>query len=150
MRVLVVVEDDPDLALLIEITLSGDPRIEMFGGASTALAAIELAREGQPSLIVLDHFINGDIMGLEAAPMLKAVAPEAKILLFTSHPLEVEADREPAIDAFLRKSNITELLPTARRLLGLDPRTGAPTAPGSISGATTARGDATASRSVKA
>ena len=124
MRVLVVVEDDTDMALLIEITLGGDRRIEMFGGASTALEAVELAREGQPNLIVLDHFINGDIMGLQAAPMLRAVAPQAKILLFTSHPLEVEADREPAIDAFLLKSNITELLPTALRLLDLAPSTG--------------------------
>lgn len=120
MRVLVVVEDDPGMRVLIEETLSDDPRLEISDEAGTVREAIDHARAGQPELIILDHYLEGDIMGLEAAPMLKEAAPKSKIMLFTSHNLEVEAAREPAIDAFLLKRDLDQLLPTARRLVGLD------------------------------
>jgi DNA-binding NarL/FixJ family response regulator len=123
-KVLVVVEDNSDMVALIEVNLATEPRLELVGRATTALEAIELAREEQPSLIILDHFIDGETMGLQAAPLLKAVAPTAKILLFTSHPLEVEAAREPTVDAFLRKAKINELLPMVSRLLDLAPTIG--------------------------
>lgn len=122
MKVLVVVEDDTDMRLLIELTLGADERLDIVGGCSTAAEAIEAARASQPDLIILDHFIEGDIMGLHAAPALKAVAPRAAILLFTSHDLEIEAKREPAIDRFLLKRNIAELMPTVHDMLGLTPR----------------------------
>ncbi len=120
-RVLLVVEDDLDMRLLIRVTLGADPRLESCGETSTATEAIALARDTGPGLVVLDHFIDGDIMGLQAAPMIKAVAPEARIILFTSHDLSSEARREPAIDAYLRKNDLGELLPTAQRLVGLEP-----------------------------
>lgn len=120
-KVLVVVEDDVDMQLLITITLQSDGRLELCGAATTAEEAVRLARESQPDLVILDHFIQGEVMGLQAAPMIKQVAPAAKILLFTSHDLATEASRESAIDAFLQKSYLPNLLPTAQRLLGLDP-----------------------------
>lgn len=122
MKVLVVVEDDRDMQMLIELTLGGDARLHVSGCASTAEDAIRLAREMQPQLVILDHFIDGEVMGLQAAPAIKDVAPDASILLFTSHDLVVEASREPAIDEFLLKRDIAELMPTVHRLLGLTPR----------------------------
>lgn len=121
MKVLVVVEDDRDMQLLIELTLQLDSRLEISGCAASAAEAIELARTMQPQLVVLDHFIDGDVMGLEAAPLIKDAAPDARVLLFTSHDLEVEASREPAIDEFLLKRDISELMPTVQRMLGLEP-----------------------------
>lgn len=118
-RVLVVVEDEADIRWLIRITLESDPRIELFGEAASATDAIELARAADPGLIVLDHSIEGDIMGLQAAPLLKQVAPHAKILMFTAYDLRAEAAREPAIDEFLLKTNLDQLLPTVQRLLDL-------------------------------
>jgi DNA-binding NarL/FixJ family response regulator len=120
-RVLVVVEDEIDIRLLIRMTLMDDPRIELFGEAASAREAIELARSVAPGLIVLDHSIEGDIMGLDAAPLLKEAAPNAKILLFTAFDLRREAAAEPAIDAFLSKSQMEKLLPTVQSLLGLPP-----------------------------
>jgi DNA-binding NarL/FixJ family response regulator len=118
---LVLVEDDPDYRLLIRVTLGADPRFEMSGEAPTVEDGIELAREAHPDLIILDHNLEGKMMGLSAAPELKAAAPESKILLFTAYDLEAEARREPAVDAYLRKDEIGKLLPTAQRLLGLEP-----------------------------
>lgn len=121
MRVLVVVEDDRDMRTLIELTLAGDERLDIKGEAATAEEAVAVAREADPELIILDHFIEGTVMGLQAAPLLKDVVPDAKILLFTSHDLRTEARREPAIDEYLQKTHLHELLPTAQRMLGLKP-----------------------------
>ena len=121
MKVLVLVEDDADMRRLIRFTLSTDPRIQVVGEAATAEQAVEVARQAQPDLVVLDHFIDGHVMGLEAAPLVKQVAPEARILLFTSHDLATDAEREPAVDAYLGKARRFELVPTVQRMLGLGP-----------------------------
>jgi DNA-binding NarL/FixJ family response regulator len=121
-RLLVVVEDEVDIRLLIRMTLMADARIELFGEASSAREAIELAKVASPGLIILDHSIEGDLMGLDAAPLLKQVAPESKILLFTAFDLAKEAAAEPAVDMYLSKANLDRLLPTVQRMLGLPPR----------------------------
>jgi DNA-binding NarL/FixJ family response regulator len=118
-RVMVVVEDDPDFRRLIRITLSGESRLLVEGEAASADEALPLARETQPQLVVLDHFIEGTIMGLALAPLIKDVAPDAKILLFTTHDLATEVSRTPSIDRYLRKHDLGELLPTVRDMLGL-------------------------------
>ncbi len=120
-EVLVVVEDEPDMRELIRIMLSADPRLQVAGEAASAQEAIVLARSQKPGVIVLDHWIEGKVMGLQAAPALKQAAPQAKILLFSAYDLGDKADAEPAIDAFLRKDSIEQLLPTVLRLSGLEP-----------------------------
>ena len=120
-RVLVVVEDEPDMRLLIRLNLTTDPRIVVAGEASTAAEALEFARTTSPGLIILDHQIDGDVMGLDAAPLLKEAAPRAKILLFTAFDLEAEASANPFIDDFLSKKDLGRLLPVAQRLLDLEP-----------------------------
>lgn len=119
--VLLVVEDEPDFRKLIRLSLEDDPRIQSSGETTTAEEAIALAGKSHPDLVILDNYLEGGLDGLEAAPMLKAAAPDAKILLFTAYDLSAQARREPAIDAYLRKDDIKKLLPTAQRLLGLDP-----------------------------
>jgi DNA-binding NarL/FixJ family response regulator len=119
--VLIVVEDDPDTQLLVEMIFSMDPRFRVAHVADSAKEAIEAARKTQPATIVLDHGLTGALTGTDAAPLLKYVAPKAKIILFTAYgELQAGADAEPAIDAFLHKTQSPQLLPLARRLLGLD------------------------------
>jgi DNA-binding NarL/FixJ family response regulator len=119
MKSLVAVEDDPNMVLLIQLALSSDSRFQVEGGAPSADLGEELVRRVQPDLIILDHFIDGPTTGLVAAPALKRAAPNAKILLFTSHDLQLEASREPAIDAYLNKHDLADLLERAVHLLGL-------------------------------
>ena len=118
-RVLVVVEDDRDFRRLIRMTLELEPSLHLDGEAANAEEALAAAERTQPQLVVLDHFIEGTVMGIDLAPMLKRVVPEAKVLLFTTHDLAVEVSREPAIDGYLRKHDLTQLLPTVRRMVGL-------------------------------
>jgi len=53
--------------------------------------------------------------------MFKQIVPDTKILLFTAYDMRDRADAEPAVDAYLKKDNFAELLPTVNRMLGLDP-----------------------------
>ena len=116
-----IVEDEPDMRLLIRLALTRDERMRPVGEASSAAEAIDLLSSTSPELIVLDHSIEGDVMGLEAAPLLKAKAEGAKILLFTAFDMASQAEAEPSVDGYLRKDRIDQLLPTAQRLLGLEP-----------------------------
>ena len=109
------------MRLLIRLALTRDPRFEPVGEAASADAALSLVEETPPALIVLDHSIEGSMMGLEAAPLLKERASDAKILLFTAYDMSAEAAAEPAVDGYLRKDRIDQLLSTAQRLLRLDP-----------------------------
>jgi DNA-binding NarL/FixJ family response regulator len=120
-EVFVVVEDDLDMRLLIGVWLRRDPRLRLVGEAASATEALALLDTLEPGLIILDHGIEGHLMGLQAAPLLKEKAPDAKILLFTAFDMRAEAAGEPAVDAYLRKDNIDRLLPTALDLLGLAP-----------------------------
>ena len=124
MRVLVVVEDDPDVQFLIESVFSEDDRFSVAVLAASAEDALEMARTTERGIIVLDHGLAGALTGLEAAPRLKEVAPNAKIILFTAHAeLRHPAADEPAIDAFLLKTDVSQLLTLAQRLTGIGPRT---------------------------
>jgi len=121
MQVLVVVEDDPDVQFLVESIFSMDPRFNAADVAESAEAALEWsARTAGPGVIVLDHGLAGALTGLTAAQRLRELAPLAKIILFTAHAeLKALADEEPAIDAFLLKTDSSQLLPLAQRLTGL-------------------------------
>ena len=115
-----IVEDEPDMRLLIRLALTRDGRLVPVGEAASALEAFDLLTSSSPGVIVLDHSIEGDLTGLEAAPMLKERAGGVKILLFTAHDMAREAAAEPAIDAYLRKDRIDQLLGTVQELLGLE------------------------------
>ena len=122
MKVLVVVEDDPDIQFLIQTVFVLDSRFSVNAGAASAEEGLKLARTAEPGLIVLDHGLAGAMTGLEAAPRFKELVPQAKIILFTAHAeLEIPAEAEPAIDAFLLKTDIQRLVPLAQRLTGLPP-----------------------------
>jgi len=86
MKVLVVVEDDPDVQFLIETIFSMDSRFSVAEVAASAEEALEMARTTGPGLIVLDQGLAGRLTGIEAAPRFKEVAPLARITL-SSQPM---------------------------------------------------------------
>lgn len=120
-RILVLVEDEPDMRLLVRMELESDPRLEIVGESASAEEAIELAKTSDPGLIILDHQLQGEIMGLEAAPLLKEAAPNARILLFSAFDLAREARLSPYVDRYLSKAKFKDLLPTVDEMLGLPP-----------------------------
>jgi DNA-binding NarL/FixJ family response regulator len=119
-RGLVVVEDDEDVQVLIETVFSLDSRFTFAGVSATAEDAFEMVQTNEPGTVVLDHGLAGRLTGLEAAPRFKDVAPQSKIILFTAHEeLREAAAAEPAVDAFVLKTDSTHLLRVAQQLLGI-------------------------------
>ena len=120
MKTVVIVEDDPDIQSLISTIFSMDPRFSVSGLAESAEEALELARKTGPEIIVLDDRLAGDLTGVEAVPQFKEAAPDAKIILFTAHAdLQARVVNQPAIDAFLLKTETGELLPLAQQLTNM-------------------------------
>lgn len=115
-----MVEDDEDVQVLIENVFSLDSRFTFSGVSATAEDAFELVQTSEPATVVLDHGLAGRLTGLEAAPRFKQMAPQSKIILFTAHEeLREAAAAEPAVDAFVLKTDSTHLLRVAQQLLGM-------------------------------
>ncbi len=118
-NILCVIEDDPEMTDLVRILLEDQQQLEISGTCASAQEAIDLVKSSPPDLVILDHFIEGDVMGLEVAPLLKELVPDAPIILLSGHDLSIESAREPAIAVFIPKSRVNELVPTCLRLLGI-------------------------------
>ncbi|MDQ1482204.1 MAG: hypothetical protein QOF35_280 [Actinomycetota bacterium] len=119
---LVVIEDDPDVQFLIESIFAMDPRFTTPLVTESAEEALESPVLADPAIIVLDDGLAGPLPGLAAAPLLKERAPLAKIIMFTAHAqLQDRVDHEPAVDAFLLKTEPEMLLPLAQKLTGVGP-----------------------------
>jgi DNA-binding NarL/FixJ family response regulator len=116
----VIVEDDEDMRFLIVRTLRAEPRLEVVAQVSDARSAVDSISRTQPALVILDHYIHGRVMGLDSAPVIKAVAPEVKVIVFTESDFGFEAYLEPEVDAYLQKEDLPDLLPLIRKMLGLD------------------------------
>jgi DNA-binding NarL/FixJ family response regulator len=118
---ILVVEDDSDWQFLIKSTLSADPRLKCITATTSAIEATALTLSVGPALVIVDHKIEGEIMGLQVAPMIKSIAPTTRIILFTVLDLLFEARNEPAIDLYLPKSKMRKLLSAAQKLMKLEP-----------------------------
>ena len=81
LRVLLV-DDMVELRAMIRLTLERSRRFVVVGEAGDGRAAIELAFEHQPDLVLLD--VSMPVMdGLEALPHLRAAAPEACVVMLS-------------------------------------------------------------------
>jgi len=119
-KTVVIVEDDPDIQTLIETIFSMDPRFCVVGLADSAEEALELTRRTEPEIIVLDDRLAGTLTGVEAVPQFKEASPDSKIILFTAHvDTQARVVNQPAIDAFLLKTDTGELLPLAQQLTNM-------------------------------
>ena len=94
-RVLVV-EDVPELSRLLEMTFELDGRFVPVGTATSGGAALDLAARARPDAVVLDLAIDG-VDGIGVLPSLRALLPEARIIVFTGH--DDAQLRQQAMDA---------------------------------------------------
>jgi len=97
MKVLVVVEDDPDVQFLVETIFAMDSRFALAGVADSAEVALETARTSDPGVIVLDHGLAGSLTGLDAAPLQRASSTLERSSCSTAFAeLQTRATAEPA------------------------------------------------------
>jgi DNA-binding NarL/FixJ family response regulator len=129
-RVLIV--DDHDLLRAgLRSRLEREPGIEVVGEADTAERATILARTLQPNLILLDLLLPRK-GGYDAIPDLRAVAPEARILVVSSQaaPSSVRRALSAGAAGYLpKRSSDRELLTAIRHVAEgggwVDPELGA-------------------------
>ena len=91
-----VVEDVPELARLLEMTLELDGRFVPVGTATSGGAALDLAARERPDAVVLDLAIDG-VDGIAVLPSLRRMLPNARIIIFTGH--DDARLREQALEA---------------------------------------------------
>jgi len=104
-RVLVV-DDEPDLRILLWLAVEADDRCRVVADASDGAEGVDLAAELQPDVVVIDHLMPR-MNGIEAVPLLRRAAPDCKIIMLSAlghRHLRAEAIRAGA-DAYMEKSS---------------------------------------------
>lgn len=109
-RVLIV-DDEADTRRVLSLTFSIDG-FEVVGEAADGVEALHLARREQPDFIILDHLMPR-MRGDEAATLLRAIAPGARIVAFSA----ALDDKPEWADAFLNKTRMAEVLPLIRQMI---------------------------------
>ena len=116
-RVLIV-DDEAPFTEMVRALLEVEQGIEVVGTALDGKQAVELARELEPDVIVMD--ISMPIMnGLDATREIRAQDPNASILILTGGSNVVEIDKARTVGAagYLTKDRIAgELIAEIRNL----------------------------------
>jgi len=113
---LVIVDDQIDMRELLELRLSMVPGLQVVGQADNGRSAIQLARKLSPDLMTLD--LEMPVMrGTEAIPLLRAVAPHMRIVVFTGNPEPAALTKGPRPDAIVTKGG--DLADVVATILGV-------------------------------
>lgn len=81
---ILIVDDNANIRRLLRSFVESNTAFPICGEAENGAEAIEKAKNLQPELILLDLGLPG-MSGTEAAPILKRLLPQVKIVLFTMH-----------------------------------------------------------------
>jgi DNA-binding NarL/FixJ family response regulator len=79
-----VVDDVPELRLLVRLTLEDDPEIEVVGEAANGRQGVAVVSDTKPDLVLLDLSMP-DMDGLEAIPLIRERAPNARVVVLSGH-----------------------------------------------------------------
>lgn len=80
----VLVDDVPELRLLVRLTLEEDPAIEVVGEAANGRDGVHVVEAANPDLVLLDLSMP-DMDGLEAIPLMREHAPNARVVVLSGH-----------------------------------------------------------------
>ena len=108
----VVVDDAAEVRLLVRTHLSLSGLFEVVAEGANGREAVDLAGRHQPTLLVLD--VSMPLMdGLEALPLIRSVAPDTQVVLYTGFDESGLADRarELGAAALIEKSMMVDELP---------------------------------------
>ena len=102
---IVIVDDSPELRALVRSRLEHSGQFEVVGEGGDGGAAVLLAHNHTPNLMLLDTSMP-TMDGLEALPLVLAVSPETKVVIFTGFEERGLADRARDLGAadFIEKS----------------------------------------------
>ncbi|MBI4186757.1 MAG: response regulator transcription factor [Chloroflexi bacterium] len=80
-----IVEDEPLFSELLRHILAAEPGLEVIGAARDGEAAIRLARQLTPDVVLMDIELVGELDGIEAAQRIKRERPQTGIVILSAH-----------------------------------------------------------------
>jgi len=107
-----IVEDDPMMQLGLEQTLGDYPQLTIVGQVADGYQAVEMAQKLSPDVIVMDIGLPRQD-GIAATQQIKAVMPDVRIVMLTSHITETEviAALSSGADAYcIKGTNVDRLI----------------------------------------
>ncbi len=116
---ILLVDDHAVLRAGLRLLLDGQADMQVIGEASDGSEALALCESLKPDLILLDLSMPG-LGGLDAIPVLRKIAPSARILVLTMHDDESYlkgALRSGASGYVLKKAADSELLSAVRMVM---------------------------------
>ncbi len=110
----VLIDDTPDIRLLLRVALEANGQFHVVGDASDGRRGIEVVRAERPDLVVID--LAMPVMdGIEALSHIRRVSPESRTVVLSAFDSERMADRAKAAgaDAYLQKGTSAKRIVTA-------------------------------------
>ena len=115
-RVLVV-DDEPDIRLLIRLLLRGDKRFTVVGEACDGASAVEMATAHQPDFVLLDIAMpNGN--GWAALSQIRQSVPGCRVVMCSAASPQDHQQHLAEADAYVEKLDIREQIPQVLVALG--------------------------------
>jgi PAS domain S-box-containing protein len=125
---IVIVDDAAEVRALVRARLRLSCRIEVVGEGADGAAAVALAAEHRPDLMLLDVSMPG-IDGLEALPRVLEASPETRVVMYSGFTEEMLARRSQDLGAvafFEKSTSLETLADDLLALLTTPPRVPAP------------------------
>jgi DNA-binding NarL/FixJ family response regulator len=81
----IVLVDDHEIARrALRSVLNSNPKLEIVGEAAEGKEAIKKVGDLRPDIVLLDISLP-DISGIEAAPQIRTISPESRIIFVSQH-----------------------------------------------------------------
>ncbi len=114
---ILLADDHPQIRELLRVIL--EPEFRVVGAAEDGETLLQYAQSLQPDVIISD--INmPKVDGLQAARLLKDIAPHARVIFLTAHaePSYVAAAVAAGAVGYLIKGTTTDLVGSLRSMIG--------------------------------
>lgn len=115
-----IIDDHEQLRALTRQIVAEASSLHVVGEAADGAEAMQLIQALRPAIVLLD-LVLPQVKGLDVLRWIKEEHPETKVIIMTVHDEDAyrQAAEASGADAFLlKKTLMTDLLPTIRRLCG--------------------------------
>lgn len=118
-----LVDDVRELRTLVRMVLEEDPEIHVVGEASNGLEGVEGVSRTQPDVVLLDLSMP-DMDGLEAIPLMRTAAPNARLVVLSGHEagrVSLEALQQGATRYVTKGAELDVIRAVVHEVTKLDP-----------------------------